>query len=67
MLIEQTWKHREDSEEGAKAIVKDYENRSLEEGYIVKKRDISYKAKKDRKTGEITEETWTVTVTVSYE
>lgn len=55
------------SEDKASEIVQHFKDNQIVEGYILTKSNISYKAKKDRKTGEILEEIWTVVVTMNRE
>lgn len=54
------------SETGAYGIVEDYKAKQDEEGYTVVKSNVDYKVKKDKKSGDVLEEKWIVTVTVSY-
>lgn len=56
-----------DSEDRAANIVEKFKNNQLVGNYILAKSNIVYKSKKDRKTGEIVEEYWIVTVTMKYE
>jgi hypothetical protein len=56
-----------DTEEEANSVVDDWKNRATREGFTITKTKVDYKTKKDRKTGEITEEWWMVEVTISYE
>ena len=55
-----------DSEKEAAATVEEYKEKQYEEGYTVLKTKIDYKAKKDRKTGEIVDENWVTSITVAY-
>ena len=67
MMTKKTETYRVDTEEEATDIVEGYKTRAINEGYTVSKTKVDYKTKKDRKTGEITEEWWMVEVTVAYE
>lgn len=66
-MTKKTEVYRAYTEQDAAALVDDYKARAITEGYTVLKTKIDYKTKKDRKTGEITEEWWMVEITVSYE
>jgi hypothetical protein len=67
MMTKKTEVYRVDSEHEATDIVEDYKARANREGYTVTKTKVDYKSKKDRKTGELTEEWWVVEVTVAYD
>ena len=67
MMTKKTEVYRVDTETEADATVQWYKDNAIKEGYTVAKTKIDYKTKKDRKTGEITEEWWIVEITVSYE
>lgn len=56
-----------DTEVEANSVVEDWKNKALKEGFTITKTKVDYKTKKDRKSGEITEEWWIVEVTISYE
>ena len=56
-----------DTESEAESIVEGFKANSVKEGYTVTKTKVDYKSKKDRKTGEITEEWYNVEVTMAYE
>jgi len=56
-----------DTETEANSVVEDWKDRAMREGFTITKTKVDYKTKKDRKTGEITEEWWIVEVTISYE
>ena len=56
-----------DTESEANSVVEDWKNKAIKEGFTITKTKVDYKTKKDRKTGEITEEWWIVEVTISYE
>lgn len=55
------------SEHDATELVEEYKANQGPQNYTVLKTKIDYKAKKDRKTGEILEEKWVVEITVSYD
>lgn len=55
------------SEQRAMAIIEEFKNAQLDEGYILTKYDTTYKCKKDRKTKEIIDEYWLVKVTKEYD
>lgn len=59
--------HEADTEEEADGLVEDFKARAGREGYTVTKTKIDYKTKKDRKTGEITDEWYNVEVTYVYD
>ena len=56
-----------DSEQLAIDTVEQYKDKQLEENYTLTKYNTTYKSKKDRKTGEIINEFWLVSVTKEYE
>lgn len=56
-----------DSEQQALDIIEYHKNHQNDEGYTLTKYKTDYKSKKDRKTHEIIEEHWAVTVTKEYE
>lgn len=56
-----------DNEEEAMSTIEDFKSRQLPEGYTLTKYKTDYKVKKDRKTGEITDEKWIVVVEKTYE
>ena len=62
-----TRKFQADTESEAEAIVEGFKAKAVNEGYTVTKTKVDYKSKKDRKTGEITEEWYNVEVTMSYD
>ena len=62
-----TYEYDIDSEKEADLTIEEYKNKQYDEGYTVLKTKVDYKAKKDRKTGEITEEKWITSVTLGYE
>lgn len=66
-LIKQTFVYDIDDENEAAATVEEFKNEQLEKGYTVLKSKIDYKAKKDRKTGEIVDENWKTEITIAYE
>ena len=49
------------------STIEDFKSRQLSEGYTLTKYKTDYKVKKDRKTGEITDEKWIVLVEKTYE
>ena len=67
IMTKKTEVYRVDTEEEAADIVQAYKDRAINEGYTVSKTKVDYKSKKDRKTGDITDEWWMVEVTVAYE
>ena len=67
MMTKKTEIYRVDTEEEAAATVDEYKARAAREGFTVVKTKVDYKSRKDRKTGEITDEWWMVEITVSYE
>ena len=54
------------SEQRAMDIIENYKNNQLNEGYTLTKYKTTYKCKKDRKTGDIVDEYWLVSVTKEY-
>ena len=66
-LTKQTFTYDIDNEDEATRTVEEYKAKQLTDGYTLLKSKIDYKAKKDRKTGEITEERWVTEVTLAYE
>ena len=67
MMTKKTEVYRVDTEEEAANLVEDYKARAVKEGATVSKTKVDYKSKKDRKTGELTDEWWMVEVTIAYE
>lgn len=63
----QSHSFKADTEKEAESIVEGYKSRSFNEGYTVSKTKVDYKSKKDRKSGEISEEWWNVEVTLAYD
>jgi hypothetical protein len=63
----ETISHEADTEEEATALIDDFKARANKECYTVTKTKVDYKTKKDRKTGEITEEWYNVEVTYVYD
>lgn len=59
--------HEADTETEANSIIDNFKDRADREGYTVTKTKVDYKTKKDRKTGEITEEWYNVEVTYVYD
>ena len=56
-----------DSEQLAMDTIEEYKNNQSVEGYTLTKYNTTYKSKKDRKTSEIVDEYWLVSVTKEYE
>lgn len=56
-----------DSEQLAMDTIEQYKNNQAAEAYTLTKYNTTYKSKKDRKTGEIVDEYWLVSVTKEYE
>ena len=56
-----------DSEQLAMDTIEKYKNDQIADGYTLTKYNTTYKSKKDRKTGEIIDEYWLVSVTKEYE
>lgn len=56
-----------DSEQLAMDTIEEYKNNQITDGYTLTKYNTTYKSKKDRKTHEIVEEYWLVSVTKEYE
>ncbi len=63
----ETITHEADTEVEANSIIEDFKSRAISEGFTVTKTKVDYKTKKDRKTGEITEEWYNVEVTFTYD
>lgn len=55
------------SEEEAGEIVEEYKTKQVSENYTVLNSKVDYKRKVDKKTGDITDEKWIVSITVGYE
>ena len=56
-----------DSEQLAMDTIEEYKNNQVTDGYTRTKYNTTYKCKKNRKTGEIEDEFWLVSVTKEYE
>lgn len=56
-----------DSEQLAMETIEEYKNNQAVDGYTLTKYNTTYKSKKDRKTHEIIDEFWLVSVTKEYE
>lgn len=56
-----------DSEQLAMDTIEQYKDNQTTETYTLTKYNTTYKSKKDRKTGEIVDEYWLVSVTKEYE
>lgn len=55
------------SEQEAMELINEYKEGQLVDGYVLTKYNTTYKSKKDRKTGEIVDEYWLVSVTKEHE
>lgn len=66
-LKTETFVFKVDSEQLAMDTIEEYKNGQLEEGYVLTNYKTTYKSKKDRKTGEIVNEYWLVSVTKEHE
>lgn len=66
-LVKKTYVYNIDSEKEATDTVQQFKDEQYDKGYTVMKTKVDYKAKKDRKTGEIVSENWLTEVTVAYE
>lgn len=55
------------SEQLAMDTIEEYKNNQVTDGYTLTKYNTTYKCKKNRKTGEIEDEFWLVSVTKEYE
>lgn len=55
------------SEQLAMDTIEEYKNNQATDCYTLTKYNTTYKSKKDRKTGEIIDEYWLVSVTKEYE
>jgi hypothetical protein len=55
------------SEQLAMDTIEEYKNNQITDGYTLTKYNTTYKCKKNRKTGEIENEFWLVSVTKEYE
>lgn len=55
------------SEEDALARIREYKDNQMEGGYVLSSYKNDYKCKKDRKTGDIVDEYWLVTVNMKME
>lgn len=56
-----------DSEQEAMDTIEKYKDNQAIENYTLTKYNTTYKCKKDRKTGELTDEYWMCVVTKEYE
>ena len=56
-----------DSEQLATDTIEQYKNNQAVEQYTLTKYNTTYKCKKDRKTGDIIDEYWLVSITKEYE
>ena len=65
-LKTETLTFKVDSEQLAMDTIEEYKSKQLHEGYTLTKYNTVYKCKKDRKSGEIVDEFWLVTVTKEY-
>lgn len=66
-LFKTTYSYNADSEQESTDLIEKYKNEQLENGYMVTKSKVDYKAKKDRKSGEIISENWLTEITIAYE
>jgi hypothetical protein len=65
MLLSETKNFRVDSESAANAMILDYQQKSVNGDFKVKKSGITHREKKSK--GEIIEEWFVVSITLSYE
>lgn len=66
-LKTETFVFKVDSEQLAMDTIEEYKSNQAVEGYTLTKYNTTYKCKKDRKTGSISDEYWLVTVTKEHE
>lgn len=66
-LKTETLIYKVNSEQQAMDTIEEFKNNQSIENYTLTKYNTTYKSKKDRKTGEIIEEYWLVSVTKEYE
>ena len=66
-LKTETFVFKVDSEQQAMDTIEEYKDNQLVENYTLTKYNTTYKSKKDRKTKEIVEEYWLVSVTKEHE
>ena len=66
-LIKKTDVYETYSEEDAGNIVEEYKGNQVKEGYTILNSKVDYKKKVDKKTGDLIEEKWIVSITVGYE
>lgn len=66
-LKTETLTFKVDSEQLAMETIEQYKDNQITGGYTLTKYNTTYKSKKDRKTHEIVEEYWLVSVTKEYE
>ena len=66
-LKTETLTFKVDSEQLAMETIEQYKDNQITDGYTLTKYNTTYKSKKDRKTHEIVEEYWLVSVTKEYE
>lgn len=66
-LKTETFVFKVDSEQLAMDTIEEYKSNQAVEGYTLTKYNTTYKCKKDRKTGGISDEYWLVTVTKEHE
>lgn len=66
-LKTETLTFKVDSEQLAMETIEQYKDNQITDGYTLTKYNTTYKSKKDRKTHEIIEEYWLVSVTKEYE
>ena len=66
-LKTETFVFKVDSEQLAMDTIEEYKSNQAVEGYTLTKYNTTYKCKKDRKTSEVIDEYWLVTVTKEHE
>lgn len=66
-LKTETFVFKVDSEQLAMDTIEEYKSNQAVEGYTLTKYNTTYKCKKDRKSHEICDEYWLVTVTKEHE
>lgn len=66
-LKTETFVFKVDSEQLAMDTIEEYKSNQLTGGYVLTKSSTTYKCKKDRKTGDIVDEYWLVSITMEHE
>lgn len=61
-----TWTDETKNEAEAYNALLKYVNEQNEKGYTIMKSVVDYKVKKDKKSGDVIDETWVITVKTSY-